>query len=403
MKNLNRIICLVLVLSFAFSLSSCKSDYESFEAESGTSKANAKVSGYEDIECKTSKGTKFRYFSFDDKDNYVLSLSLPVEWTIDADDVGYSLSRDGEKIGSIKLGRTINMPTETVCYHEKNSSEGVAYEWSIISNGNTFTHRIVYDCKMGENNRSITLDVKYEDLDELALKKARFSSSIKKSRTDSGLGTINLSARPGEKPILILGNSFVGSSRVGAIFESMCEASSKNRYDVIWDSQGMATVSQNWSEYEEPMRNGSYAAVFMCGFYGSGDVIAFERFVDLCKASNTPIVIFPAHNESNGANAANSYSYAHYLNWKGELDTLISNGVDRWDLCVDDYYDHSLPLAGYVGAHMIYRTLFGEMPPILNEYDNGLYHSTVTQKLGDYVQTGCVSLIDGDVSIYKMN
>ena len=435
MKNINRIICFVLVLCFIFSLSSCDDGNEIIDSdsvqpeidldgnesiesdsvqseidldgneiiESDSVQPEIDLNGYENIECKTTKGTEMRYFSFDDSDASALSVAFPIEWTIREGDVGYDVFRDNEKIGTIKPGKANVLPDETVCQSEKYIKDDVTFEWSIILNGGEFIHRIVYGCKIGENNRSMTLEVGYAELDKISLRRAKLLISVKKIKTDPGLGAIDLSARPGEKPILIVGNSFVGSSRVGAIFARMCQASRKNRYEVVWKSQGMATVSNNWSEYKDEMREGKYAAVFMCGFYGSGDVAAFKSFVDLCKASNTPIVIFPAHNEKNGANAANSYPDAYYLNWKGELDTLISNGVSRWDLCVDDYYDHSLPLAGYVGAHMIYRALFGEMPPILNEYDNGLYHRTVTQKLGDYAQTGCLPSIDGNVRIYKMN
>jgi hypothetical protein len=52
----------------------------------------------------------------------------------------------------------------------------------------------------------------------------------------------------------------------------------------------------------------------------------------------------------------------HCLNWKGELEGLIKRGVDIWDLCISDAYNHSRPLAGYVGAHMIYRAIYNELP-----------------------------------------
>lgn len=400
MKNINRIICFILILCFVFSLSSCNDGNKITDSDPVQPEINP--DDYKDIACKTSRGRKFRYFLFNDSDTSALSVALPTEWTIREGDVGYDIFRDNEKIGTLKSGKADVLPDEIVCQNEKDARAGVTFEWSIILSGGEFLHRIIYSFKTGENNRSMTLEVGYDELDDPSLRKAKFSTSVKKIRTEPGLGTIDLSAHPGEKPILIVGNSFVGSSRVGAIFAHMCQASSKNRYEVVWESQGMATVSYNWSEYKDEMRAGKYAAVFMCGFYGSGDVYAFKTFVDICKSSNTPIVIFPAHNESAGADAAKAYPNAYYLDWKGELDALISSGVNRWDLCVDDYYDHSLPLAGYVGAHMIYRALFGEMPPILNQYDQ-VSHSTVTQKLGDYAQTGCVSMIADDMIIYKMN
>jgi len=73
------------------------------------------------------------------------------------------------------------------------------------------------------------------------------------------------------------------------------------------------------------------------------------------------------------------------LDWKGELDSLIDSGVNRWDLCYDDTYDHSTPLAGYVGAHMIYRTLFRQVPPATTDA-SPLAFNKIQEKLGSYVK-----------------
>ena len=150
------------------------------------------------------------------------------------------------------------------------------------------------------------------------------------------------------------------------------------------------------------MRAGYFAAVFMCGFYSTYDVPAFETFVNACKASGTPLAIFPAHNESSDELAVKAYPDVYFVNWKGEINALISDGVDRWDMCIDDYHKHSTPMAGYVGAHMIYRALYGEIPPVVSQYGS-LYHSDVTKTLGEYyVKTGTVPLIKSNVTIYKM-
>lgn len=409
LRNINRIICFVLVLCFAFSMSSCYGLKGLFGADSehvGSEETDSEQTeaifyDYESIECKKSSGTKYGYYLFDNDDCSAISLGLPIEWTICEGDVGYDIVRDNENIGTLKNGRTNIMPNETVCYNETNVSTGVKYDWSIIFVDGEFVHRIVYSCKIDKKDCVMTLEVGYDELDELALKRARFSLSIKEIRTDPGFETINLSASSKGKPILILGNSFIGSSRVGAILERMCKAGGKTEHQILWESRGMATVSNQWSDYLNQMRNGDFAAVFMCGFYGSEDVSAFKTFVDACKVSSTPLVIFPAHNESKGPVAAKRYSNVYYLSWKLELDTLIASGVDRWDLCIDDYHKHSQPLAGYVGAHMIYRALFGEVPPILSQYDEVSY-STIAKKLGDYSQTGVIWLVKDDVAVHKM-
>ena len=77
---------------------------------------------------------------------------------------------------------------------------------------------------------------------------------------------------------------------------------------------------------------------------------------------------------------------------------LIESGVDKWKLCVDDAHKHSTPLAGLVGAHMIYRAIYGEIPSL-----DGIYSVNINNAkniLGDYLTTGH---IDFDYEIIKFN
>ncbi len=170
----------------------------------------------------------------------------------------------------------------------------------------------------------------------------------------------------------------------------MCLESGKTDYDIIDESVGYAEVSHSWGDYLPFMTAGRYAAVFMCGFYGADDVLALKQYKDACATSNTPLVIFPAHNESYGDDAADSYPDLMYLNWKGEIDHLITDGIQRSDFCIDDMHQHSTPLAGYVGAHMIYRAIYGEIPKC------GAY-SDLAAKLGDYADTGRILLIKSPI------
>jgi len=152
-------------------------------------------------------------------------------------------------------------------------------------------------------------------------------------------------------------------------------------------SRGYATVDTYISDESimDSIRNGTYRTVFICGFYSSSEIKNLGVLKKACDASGTELVIFPAHNESSNviASATSTYKNLFCLNWKQELDGLIKEGVDRWDLCVDDAHDHSLPLAGYVGAHMIYRALFGELPvqPLSSSIDQNYINSI----LKDYV------------------
>ena len=85
--------------------------------------------------------------------------------------------------------------------------------------------------------------------------------------------------------------------------------------------------------------------------------------------------------------AIENYDDIPVLNWKNEVNALINGGVNYNDFCVNDSHKHSTPLAGYVGAHMIYRTLFKTTPPVLT-YNAPLSEDFVKLKLEDYISSG---------------
>ena len=104
------------------------------------------------------------------------------------------------------------------------------------------------------------------------------------------------------------------------------------------------------------------------------------------------LVIFPAHNENATViqRAIDSDDTLYYLPWRDEINALIGAGVDFWDMCINDMHKHSTPLAGYVGAHMIYRAIFGEVPGDVYISDE-VNADTIKEKLGEtYVTTGVI-------------
>ena len=63
-----------------------------------------------------------------------------------------------------------------------------------------------------------------------------------------------------------------------------------------------------------------------------------------------------------------------------------------WYLCINDSHKHSTPLAGYVGAHMIYRAIYDEMPTA--PMKNTITQSYIDSILGDYAYIGDSKMID---------
>ena len=191
--------------------------------------------------------------------------------------------------------------------------------------------------------------------------------------------------------MLIIGNSFVGTSEIGTMLKNMLYAGGKH-CEVTAISIGHAMVSTYTSKSDlmGEIYRGKYDAVFMCGLYNADQVKEVGTLKRYCDNSGTDLIVFPAHNETRLVvqRVMQTYDGLTLIDWKGELDALIAMGVDRWDLCFDDAYDHSKPVAGYVGAHMIYRAMYGEVPPSIPTQKN------INAILGDYAKTGTVQLTE---------
>lgn len=195
------------------------------------------------------------------------------------------------------------------------------------------------------------------------------------------------------RQILILGNSFVGSSQVGDFLNDMLlQADSDYRVTAI--SRGFATVETyaNDPEIMKEIEEGKYCCVFQCGFYYESEIEHYKTIKEACRKSDTAIMAFPAHNEIKEVVRKLSET-EDCLDWQEELEALmranVSHNVTLWDFCMMDEFKHSTPLAGYVGAHMIYRRIFGEIPPSLS--DNApLTMEYIKEQLTHYPETGII-------------
>lgn len=186
------------------------------------------------------------------------------------------------------------------------------------------------------------------------------------------------------KTILILGNSFVGSSQIGAFLNDiLTQRNTSMTCQAI--SRGYATVQTYTSDTAlmESIAAGEYCYVFQCGFYTYPDATALQKMVTACKESNTGLVIFPAHNEQTGV--INIATGVPILNWKNEINAIIDRGVAYEEFCMNDAHQHSTPLAGYVGAALIYQAIFKDVPPVLSQAP--LTTQEVEQILGFYANT----------------
>ena len=257
--------------------------------------------------------------------------------------------------------------------HEVNSGDQTEYQ-RVIAFSYTADTQI----------KRVTLIVDYAELSKGAAGKIAESSSI--VNTDKVISGEFTLKNP-SKTVAVLGNSFVGSSRIGEFLNQMF-AASQSGYNAFPVARGYANVGtySNDEYFLSLIENGEFCAVFQCGFYSAGEVDNLRAIKKACEKSDTLLVIFPAHNEVDSvlSSARSQFPELPYVDWKGEINALIQNGVYYGQMCIDDSHQHTTPLGGYVGAHMIYRSLFGSVPPVISGISDCDY-SYITLALGDYV------------------
>ena len=355
---------------------------------------------YESIQCVEASG--FSEIAFGEKEGKTrLTLTLPSDWHfVKQSKLQYEIYRDGSIIGLLTWGDTED-PMWELLKTEKKSKNGVEYqvhiEKSTEGDAASYRYRFFFSVPEGEEENNMTLCVEYAQLSVFS--KSKLYSTVK-LKTAEGMGFGLVPGAKAKQSVLILGNSFIGSSQVGTIFREMTRNNGKNT-SVTAIATGMANVATYAarSDILSDIRSGKYGVLFMCGFYSSSQSDSLDVIEAACKASGTTLVIFPAHNENASAveYAVSKHPDVLYLNWKGELDTLIEGGVDRWDLCVDDAHDHSTELAGYVGAHMIYRAIFGTVPG--GSVSSVISQNRVNSLLGDYAKTGSAQTVGDNSAI----
>lgn len=358
---------------------------------------------YLEIECVSPKEYKKQQFFFSN-DGFYINTTIPNDWTFSkvSSDV-FNVIRNGKPIGTatkndgadeqwsaVKRSETGGSSMKTVVYVEKRGT----------GDSLSFRYRITYAKRTEPEDILFSLCISYAEIS--AGTKLNLCSTSLSNRFESDPGIGILKSERAQKSILIIGNSFVNSSAIGATLRQMCRAGAKNT-EITAISRGYAHVSTYTSDeyFMNEVRSGVYGIIFVCGFYSNDESASLFELERACKSVGTQLVIFPAHNEPRGCIdlAVSEHKDLILLDWKQEIDTLIKYGVDKWDMCIDDVHLHSTPLAGFVGAHMIYRAVFGELPPRAEL--TAIPTSTVIQKLGKYCNTGSISYMEDGAVEFK--
>ncbi len=398
---------LITLLALSLLICSCTKDDKSPSATSGTTATTTAATtadplddtSYESIErIATASYTSGIYGA--ESDYTLINLSFPSQWTLVKNINAFDVVRDGKTVGIFCKGEPSDISDWTVLKTDADTFSGGNVEKIIERRGarptSEYRYRYVYSFETEGTVRTFTLAVACAEIDA-PTEAALISEASTTPRFQSPTVGM-LSELKDIESILIVGNSFIGTSDIHATLEYMLTANSK-QLTVDSESRGMAGVGTYMSDQNimRDLRRGKYDALFICGFYSNTEADYLRSIKAACDESNTLLVIFPAHNELSSAvdYAMKKYSSVYLLNWQKEINNLIrATPLTRLDFCYNDSYAHSTPLAGYVGAHMIYRAIYGELPKRssrLSSYEN---------KLTDYIQTADIVEIDKNLVTY---
>lgn len=330
---------------------------------------------------------------FDLDGDFDLALSISDEWTLTKTSGAYDISREGESIGRISATSLASEEWSVIEDYSRKHAGALLVSKFVEKRGEgadaEYRYRFEYEYTSNTSSARISLCVDYVELDANAADRLYLSPGICSATTIADAFLKD----DADGNYLILGNSFIGTSDIGALLDDLFYVNKKEcSFRAV--SRGYASVATYVSSPDimSAIEEGAYDAVFICGFYSDGEADNLVLLEDACKISDTTLVIFPAHNESERSInlARNKCPDLPVLDWRGELELLIGSGVDKWDLCINDQHLHSTPYAGLIGAHMIYRAIYGEIPSIDGMTSINVSHAK--EIFGDYLEKGIVSL-----------
>lgn len=376
------------------STSSKNESSSSLENESSSSLSDNADKAYLDIERFEPKNYEDMHFAIRDS-KYVLSVSAPSEWSVVENvDGKCKILRAGAEIGVTLSGGIDDFNDWSIVSEKERDKKTMIISEYVEkkegSQGTEYRYRWRYSYTEDNESKEINIIVTCPEVPDYFSYRMLTLSSLKEQTTDPNFGIIGELDSP---RILIVGNSFVSSSNIGNILQEMLDVNGKNAY-VKSISIGMGNIGKysNDDTVLQEIRIGNYDLVVMSGFYSSDDSASLKIIKDACDEASSILVTFPAHNEEvSSARASSKKCDVKCLEWLTEIDNFISGGVDKWSLCYNDAYYHSTPLAGYIGAHMIYRAIYSQVP---TQSPTETISLQEIELLGDYASTGVVNVID---------
>lgn len=328
----------------------------------------------------------------------LLELTVSKDWELKNSSEGITVSRQGVRIGKISRGGGA-FPTD--CFDKTDIKlKNLSVTHASYREGVETRLKIVYSYSEPSGIfRSIEIDLLASEVSSSLLSRMVDFAKFKRVRSDANFGMLRLTSS--NPRVLIIGNSFVGTSDIKSNINNLCGG--KITADAISIGYGEVHTFASNVGCMSAISSGNYDVIFLCGLYSEGEnITALGTILDACEDVGADLVLFPAHNENRSAinMALSTYPELYILDWKAEIDALISAGADYDAFCINDYHKHSTPLAGYVGANMIYRAICGELPTY--EMNGRCLSKESMRMLGDYLTTGSVSLYTPSGTVYYL-
>ena len=389
-----RIFCLILsIVLLCATLVACRQG-----PADDTEKQQQELLTPDALPSRRSVGDFKEFFLAGKESRHALRLLFPPEWSFVKGEGGYSILEGQSTVGRVFAGT----PTDTDMQSAKSSDyNDIHTEIRIGMLTRDGIKEPYYQCILhfsgDTETEAVSFEIKQSALDSVALKQYSRATITPITGYKSG-ATLTLDSQNPSGRILLLGNSFLypNYSNICAILQELLELREKE-LEVTRGAFGYASISQfataqtgSFPTIREDIKNGTYSLVLLCGVYSDEDLSQIATMKALCDEGNAKLALLPAHNENSAriSNAIKQYKDVPCLNWQAELNALIDYGMERSDLVYDDAHSHSRPLAGYVGAHLIYRSLFGETPPAPSSDSDAITQAELAKLPDGYATEG---------------
>ena len=316
----------------------------------GTTQPNKKPD-YSELKCESPKNYSYINLIIGES-TMAINMALPDEWKLYREgEKCYTVAKYGKEIGKLYFGNESELDEgKTEVYTDVKTNLGIETVYSVNRYGEeeyTYRRKIIFKYPDGEKTREVTLDINYTAIDNSGVSSLRGVPHTWEVVTEPKFNTVSFPEN-GNKNVLILGNSFVSTSRIGELVATLCADEGIGRVTAV-SLPNVSIKDYAASEYYLSLiASGEYGVLFMCGLFSNNDVTGLEKIYDACQKGGTTLVLFPAHNE--GLNvierAQGKYPELVTVDWRNEIIKLIYSGVKKSSLCMDDGPEHSTPLAG---------------------------------------------------------